>query len=222
MDLSFLDLSQTIKLLVGVTAIVNPIGAIPLFLSLTDNETPQERRTTGTFAALGVTCVLAFSVVLGGPLLKMMGISIPSFRVAGGILILIMALNMLKDGKSEHKASPQDAEDAKQRESIAIVPLALPLMAGPGAISTVIVFSQQARQPADYVSLFLAVFAVGILSWIALQLAPFLAKLLGPVGMRVMTRIMGLLLAAIGVEFITLGLEASFEVLKRSSAGISL
>lgn len=217
MDLSFIDISQTFKLLVGVTAVVNPLGAIPLFLSLTESETPQERKTTGTFAALGVTSVLAFSIVLGGPLLRMMGISIPSFRVAGGILILIMALNMLKDGKSEHKANPQDAADAQKRESIAIVPLAIPLMAGPGAISTVIVFSQQAHRPMDYVSLFLAVFSVGILSWIALQAAPFLAKLLGPVGLRVMTRIMGLLLAAIGVEFITMGLEASFEILKRSN-----
>jgi multiple antibiotic resistance protein len=217
MDISFLDFAQIFKLMVGVTAVVNPIGAIPLFLSLTETETPEERRSTGTFASLGVTTVLAFSVVMGAPLLKMMGIGIPSFRVAGGILILIMALNMLKDGQSDHKSNPQDAADARKRESIAIVPLAIPLMAGPGAISTVIVFSQQANRPAEYVSLFLAVFAVGFLCWIALQLAPFLAKILGPVGMRVMTRIMGLLLAAIGVEFITMGLEASFEVLKRTT-----
>lgn len=217
MDISFLDFSQIFKLMVGITVVINPIGAIPLFLSLTETETSEERRNTGTFAALGVTSVLAFSAVMGEPLLKMMGIGIPSFRVAGGILILLMALNMLKDGQSDHKSNPQDAADARKRESIAIVPLAIPLMAGPGAISTVIVFSQQAKHPAEYVSLFLAIFAVGLLSWTALQLAPFLAKMLGPVGMRVMTRIMGLLLAALGVEFITLGLEASFEVLKRAA-----
>ncbi len=209
-----MDLAITFKLMVGMVAVVNPIGAIPLFLSLTEKETPAERRSTGTFAALGVTAVLGLSVFLGEPLLKLMGISIPSFRVAGGILILLMALDMLKDGKSDHKNSPLDARDAKKRESIAIVPLAIPLMAGPGSISTVIVFAQQSKTPAQYAALFAAVFAVGLISWVALQLAPLVAKLLGPVGMRVMTRIMGLLLAAIGVEFITLGLQASFSILK--------
>ncbi len=209
-----LDSAQAIKMAIGLISVVNPIGAIPMFLSLTSDQTPRERSKTGTIASISVGCILGFSIFIGAPLLAGMGISLPSFRVAGGILILLMALNMLKDGRSEHKHSLKDEQDAQDRDSIAVVPLSMPLLAGPGAISTVIVFSQQASSPWQKTEILLAVIAVAGTVFLCLKMAPYIARVLGAVGMRVMTRIMGLLLAAIGVEFITNGLLGSFPGLK--------
>ena len=213
MEFTF-DSAQTIKMAIGLISVVNPIGAIPMFLSLTADQNPHERSRTGTIASISMGCILGLSIYIGAPLLSGMGISLPSFRVAGGILILLMALNMLKDGRTEHKYSLKDEQDAQKRESVTVVPLSIPLLAGPGAISTVIVFSQQAGTPFQKTQIFLAVLAVAITVFMCLKMAPLIARALGPVGMRVMTRIMGLLLAAIGVEFITNGLLGSFPGLK--------
>lgn len=208
-----LDISQSLKLLIGLISIVNPIGAIPMFLSLTDDQSPPERQRTGAQAAFAVTIILSTSLFLGEPLLKGLGISLSSFRVAGGILILLMALNMLKDGRSAHKQNPEDERDAQQRESITIVPLSMPLLAGPGAISTAIVFSQQSSSWLQQLLHLGAIAGVGLVVGLCLRTAPWISKVMGPPGMRVMTRIMGLLLAAIGIEFMTQGLLGSFPIL---------
>lgn len=215
MDINIDGGSQAIKMAIALISVVNPIGAIPMFLSLTAGQNAHERGKTGSMASASVGCILGLSIFIGAPLLSGMGISLPSFRVAGGILILLMALNMLKDGRTDHKQSMTDEVDAQQhRESIAVVPLSMPLLAGPGAISTVIVFSQQAASPLQKTQILMAVIVVAMMVFICLKMAPLIAKVLGAVGMRVMTRIMGLLLAAIGVEFITNGLLGSFPGLK--------
>lgn len=208
------EVSQYLKLMIGLISIVNPIGAIPMFLSLTEAYTPSQRSRIGSVASLSVAIIAGAVGLYWGALLEGLGISIPSFRIAGGILILLMALNMLKDGRNDHKQRPEDAFDAQASSSIAVVPISMPLLAGPGAISTVIVFSQQAKEGWHHVNLLVSIAVVGAVVWLCLKMAPLLARLLGPVGMRVMTRIMGLLLAAIGVEFITAGLLVSFPGLK--------
>jgi len=209
-----LEVPQYAKLFIGLLSIVNPMGALPIFLSMTQAHTPRDRNKVGLIASFSVAVILAAAVFVGEPLLNAFGIGIPSFRVAGGILILLMALSMLNDTANRAKKIEQEQQEAQEQDSLAIVPLSMPLLAGPGAISTVIVFAQQDTTPSHYLSMVGAIALVGVVVFIALRLAPLLARILGPVGLRVLTRIMGLFLAAIGIEFMANGLGVLFPGLK--------
>ena len=131
--------------LVGLMAIVDPIGAVPLFIGLMPKATSAERKRTARNAAVAVAIILVGAMFAGEPVLRLFGISIPAFRVGGGILILLMALDMLKASHGRTRHTDEEDEEALGADSIAIVPLAIPLMAGPGAISLVIVTANRAK-----------------------------------------------------------------------------
>lgn len=206
MELLTLEWSHSVKLTLGLLSVVNPVSAVPIFLTLTD-EAPTRRKQMGTLAAISVGFILLLSCWLGALLLQGMGISLPSFRVAGGILILLLGLQIL----SGH--SPSISEE--ERDTAAVVPLSMPLMAGPGAISTAILFAEESQNGSEQIALIFAIAAVSLSVWFCLRLAPWLAQALGATGMRVLNRIMGLLLAALGIEFISLGIAAAFPILNR-------
>jgi len=131
------------KALIGVLAIINPLGAVPIFLSLSSDRTPAERRQIARLSAFSVGVILIAATWAGEAILHFFGIGIPAFQTGGGLLILLMAINMLHAKQSSARQSPEEATEADTKESIAVVPLALPLMAGPGAISLVIVDAHQ-------------------------------------------------------------------------------
>jgi multiple antibiotic resistance protein len=137
-------------------------------------------------------------------------IEIPSFRIAGGLLILFVALAMLRTSDHRTQAALGDGQGASARDSVAVVPLAIPILAGPGAISTVIVFAHRSAAVSHYLLICAIIVAVAAGTFVVLRLAVVLASLIGPTGMRVFTQIMGLIIAAIAVEFITQGLAAIF------------
>lgn len=195
------------KLLAGLVAVVNPVGAIPIFISLTTNQTAAQRLRTGTLAAAAIALVLWAALGIGEPLLGFFGISIASFRVAGGILILLMAISMMHAHVSHARQTNEEAEEAADKDSVAVVPLAIPLLAGPGAISTVILYGHRSASVAHYVLISVDILLVAAIAWICFRLAPLLSRWLGRTGINVVTRIMGLIIAAIGVEFITNGLK---------------
>ncbi|MDQ6950716.1 MAG: MarC family protein [Mariprofundales bacterium] len=194
------------KTLVGVLAIVNPLGAVPVFLSLSGDYSAGQRKQVAKSSALAVAIILILSIWLGDAILTFFGINIPAFRVGGGLLILLMAINMLHARQCHTRQSPEEAEEAENRENIAVVPLALPLMAGPGAISLVIVDAHQAVHWSGRWILSIGILVVAVTVWLALRLAEPIGERLGITGLNIATRVMGLLLAAIGVQMIALGL----------------
>jgi multiple antibiotic resistance protein len=130
--------SEYVKILIGLIAIVNPLGAMPIFISPTDGLTSRERMRIANLVALAVGIILLVALFIGEGLLALFGISTDSFRVGGGILIMLMAISMMHARVSPAVQTREEAEESKDRDSVAIVPLAMPLLAGPGAISTVI------------------------------------------------------------------------------------
>jgi multiple antibiotic resistance protein len=204
-----LDWPEYGKLLVALWALVHPIGAVPVFLSLTENR-PAERRHIGFVAAATVGVILIVCVFVGQALLQVFGITIPSFRIAGGLLILLLALTMMHTSDSGAQETLADGQGSAANGSVAVVPLAIPVLAGPGAISTVIVYAHKGASLGHYLLICAIIVAVAASTYVVLRLALVIASLIGHTGMRVFTQIMGLLIAAIAVEFITQGLAAIF------------
>jgi multiple antibiotic resistance protein len=202
-----------LKSFTALIALLNPIGAIPIFINLTQSQIENQRRRTARNAAFTVLAVLWVSFFSGSLLLSFFGISIASFRIAGGLLILLIALAMLQAKPSAVKQTDEEIEDSSLRENVAVVPLGIPLLAGPGAISTVILYAKK-HSSLVYDLVEAAVIALSVLvTWLCLRGAPYLARWLGKTGINVFTRIMGLIMAAIGVEFIAKGIQALFPLL---------
>lgn len=196
---------EFIRGLIAILAIVNPIGAITVFLGTTSDQSRDQQVRTARTAAITMGVTLIAATWIGETLLRMFGIGVPAFRAGGGILFLLMAISMLKARPEESKQSRDELEEAADREGIGVVPLGIPLLAGPGAIALVIV---EAHQSPDWVSATLTTASVLIaagVSWISLRLATGIGALLGQTGINIITRLMGLILAAIGVEFIAGG-----------------
>ena len=200
-----------IHILTALLVITNPIGALPVFITLTRDQTLAARKKTARITATAVAVVLVVSMFLGEPLLRFFGIGLPSFRVGGGILIMMMAIAMLRGYPGETRHTPEERIDAE--DSSAVVPLAVPMLAGPGAISTTIVYAHQARTGWDIVFLLFAALLVAGSVWAVLSLAQPIANRLGRYGISVATRVMGLILAAVAVEFIAGGLIQLFPSL---------
>ena len=195
------------KILTALIVIADPVGAVPFFLSLTDRHSVEERRHTAKVTATTVALVLVVALFFGKPLLEVFGITIASFRVAGGLLLLLMAIAMLHAHPTRaYHTTEQVIQDEGGRHSVAVVPLAVPLVAGPGAVSTVILYSHQATTWFDTAFLVLASLFVALVLWFTLRMADPISRVLGKTGINLVTHLMGLVLAAVAVEFITAGL----------------
>ncbi len=205
--------NEYLKFFAALLAIVNPVGAIPIFINLTAEQGDADRRKTGTMAAVSVAVILAVVLFTGESVLKFFGVTVGSFRVGGGILILLMAISMLHARVSQVKQTEEEVSDFADRETGGVVPLGTPLLAGPGAISTVILYAQRYSSSLHYVILLAGIVALALLTWLCFRMAPVMAKALGKTGINVFTRIMGLFMAAVGVEFIANGLKQLFPLL---------
>jgi multiple antibiotic resistance protein len=206
-------LSGYLHIFTALFVIVDPIGAVPLFISYTLGQSRDERRIAARTAAIAVAVILVLSIFVGEYLLKFFGIGIPSFRVGGGILILLMAINMLNAQQGGARFTPEEGREGQDKVHIAVVPLAIPLLAGPGAISTTIIYAHNAYTMLDKVALLIAALLVAASVAISLHLAEHIAHRLGRTGINIATRIMGLILTAVAVEFIAGGLIQLFPKL---------
>jgi multiple antibiotic resistance protein len=207
------SLTEYLKFFVALVAVVNPVGAVPVFINLTANQEFKARNATGSIAALSVGIILLVVLFTGEAILRFFGISVGSFRVGGGILILLMAIAMLNAKMSNIRQTREEELDSAERDSVAVVPLATPLLAGPGAISTVILHAQRHDSALHYLYLGLAVVGLGLITALLLRLAPHISRWLGKTGINIVTRLMGLIMAAMGVEFIAHGLKQLFPIL---------
>ena len=205
-----LEWAYLFKTGIALFAIVNPIGSVPIFISATDGWSAEDRARTAKTVALTVFLVLLISALIGSEILDFFSISIPSFQVGGGILLMLIAISMMHGKLSHARQTPEEAQAVAEREAIAIVPLSIPLLAGPGAISSMIIAAQQKSTLVGHLSLAIPVAAVCLLVWVALRLSPLIAVKLGTIGINVVTRLMGLILAAMAVEFIAHGINGLF------------
>jgi multiple antibiotic resistance protein len=193
----------------SVLFIVDPIAVIPTYLVITRNETPAQRRTTATRATIAAAVLMIVFGIAGRLIFRLFGITLPAFRIAGGLILWYVAMDMLRGQRSTQESSAE-IEEGAEKEDVALTPLAMPMLAGPGAISTVMVLSSQARTVAEAVVVYGSVVLTAALSWAALRLGERLVVGLGQTGIRVMTRIMGLLLAAVAVQFVVTGARDAF------------
>ena len=205
--------TEYLKSLAALISIVNPVGAIPVFIKLTDSQSLVERYRTCRRSAFTTGMVLLVSLALGETVLDFFGITIASFRVGGGILIMLIAFSMLHAQTSQTKHTEEEARDSMERDTVAVIPLGIPLLAGPGAISTIILNAQRHSSLSHYLILVAEILLVGLAVWLSLRSAPFIARLLGRTGINIVTRIMGLVMTAVGVEFIAAGLKELFPIL---------
>ncbi len=206
-------LGEYLKACIAIFVLIDPIGAIPVYLSVTPNYTPAEHRRTVRRIAAATTLILLGSLAIGGPALALFGISIPAFRVAGGLLILLMALGMMRAIPGGARQTREEASAAAEKPDIAVVPMATPLLAGPGAIGAMIVYGHIQASVMNYLVLAAIAALVGASTWLALHMAAPIGTRLGRTGINVLTRIMGLLLAAIAVEMAANGLRDLFPAL---------
>ena len=208
-----MDFTEYTKFLIGLIAVVNPIGAIPIFLAMTSELSERERRKIIHVTVIAVASIMLVSLFFGEAILNFFGISINSFRVAGGILILIMALSMMHTKGEKPIRTKEEDYDSDQNDSIGVVPLAMPLLAGPGAISAVIIEAHRQSTVMHYGFLVFDIVLLALLLWATLRMTPWISDRINQVGINIVTRIMGLLLAAIAIEFIASGLKGLFPSL---------
>jgi multiple antibiotic resistance protein len=199
---------------VSLFSIVNPLSTIPVYLGLTADIPVPERQRLTRQASVTVFVVLAASYLAGKGLLSFFGISVASLKVAGGLVILAMSWSMLQAKMSAAKQTPEEAHEVEQPTgegpNIAVIPLGMPLLAGPGSISVMIIAAGKTQGLTGHVSVLAAAAAVAAMCWVMLLAAMPIGRALGRTGMNVATRFMGLVLAALAVEFITSGLASIF------------
>jgi multiple antibiotic resistance protein len=194
---------------------VNPIGVVPFFIHFTQGFTAEQRRRTIRVSALTACLVVAISALAGLRIIEFFGISIASFQVGGGMLLLISSLQMLQAQQAETRKEDVDEGESKADAgaSIAVVPLTIPLLTGPATISTMVIYSQQTTAWWQVGVLMGYGLVIGAAAFLALSAAGRIAKLLGQTGINVMTRLMGLILAALAVEIMADGLLKLFPAL---------
>lgn len=187
-------------------AIVDPITTVPTFLAMTGTNTREERIRMARLASVIAGSVLLVFALAGEMVLKAFGITVPAFEIAGGILLLIVALDMLQARRTAVKETPEEQAAGVTKEDVAITPLAIPMLAGPGAITAVVLVSAQAASLTHRIIVIGNILLVSSLTFLILRTAAVRSSMLGPITLKIITRLMGLLLAAIAVQFILNGI----------------
>ncbi|CAD5373414.1 conserved membrane hypothetical protein [Rubrivivax sp. A210] len=204
-----------LKPLIALLAIVNPIGVVPFFIHFTQSFTPAQRQQTIRVSAFTAFLVIALSALAGLKIIEFFGITLASFQVGGGTLLLISSLAMLNAQPAESK--PGDVKEGQEKvdagASIAVVPLTIPLLTGPATISTMVIYAEKTRHLWQLAVLVGYGVVIGLVTYAVFTASGRIAKVLGRTGINVMTRLMGLMLAAMAVELLADGLTKLFPVL---------
>lgn len=188
----------------SVLFIVDPIAIVPTYLVITQGQSTAERRHTAVRACIAAALMMVLFAAAGRAIFGLFGITMPAFRIAGGLILWVVAMDMLHGARTTQEGTAEIVE-GQAKEDVAITPLAMPMLAGPGAISTVMVLSSQAKTTAQSVAVYGSILLACAIAWATLRVAETLVLRMGATGIRVMTRIMGLLLAAIAVQFVITG-----------------
>lgn len=207
-------IDQLLNFFVVFLVVVEPVGVIPIFVALTPNATEAERRRMARKAVLIAAGILFVFSLVGGPFLNMMGISIDSFRIFGGVLLFLIALDMVFARSSGARTSSSEEEEGRHRSDISVFPLAFPLIAGPGALATILLsFGPATHDPILFVGLLCCV-AVGLLlALLTLYMASPIMRVMGVTGANVLNRLFGVVLGALSVQYVIDGVRGSFPTL---------
>lgn len=190
----------------SILFLVDPIAVVPTFLAITQGESVERRRATARRACTAAAILLIVFAAGGNLIFRAFGITLPAFRIAGGAILWLVAMDMLR-GERPTQESEAEIDEGRRKEDVALTPLAMPMLAGPGAISTVMVLSGQARTPARAAVVYASIVVTLLISWIMLRVGDRVMSHFGQTGIRVIMRIMGLLLAAVAVQFIITGVR---------------
>jgi multiple antibiotic resistance protein len=193
----------------SVFAIVDPFAAIPIFLGLTGDR-PTNAKTVALRASTTCAVVLLVFAAAGSFILRFFSITMPAFKIAGGIVLFAVGLEMLRAKASRTRSTAEEQSEAHAKEDVALVPLGIPLLAGPGSIATVMVLASKAGDVEHLVVVFAVITAVSLLTFLVLRSAGFVSRALGKTGLNLIGRVMGLILAAIAVQFVLDGAREAF------------
>ncbi|MGA8036256.1 MAG: MarC family protein [Candidatus Acidiferrales bacterium] len=191
--------------------LVDPFAVIPLFLAITSDSPHEEKKQMARRAAYTCAIVLVAFAIAGSLIFKMFGITLPAFKIAGGIILLKIGLDMLEGQQA--KATPEEAHEGTQKSDASIIPLGMPMLAGPGAISTVMVLVGEAHTVWKHAVIYATILGTAFVSYMILAGADRVGRYLGETGIRILMRLMGLLLVALAVQFVANGLT-DFGLLK--------
>jgi len=201
---------------VSLFVTLDPIGNVPIFLSITPHNSEAERASMVTRAVLVVFVVLVVFALCGNLIFRFFGVTIEAFRIVAGLLLLKIAFDMMEAKPARVRHTPEEDAEGAKREDIAIIPLAIPLLSGPGTISSVVALTGQVSKSPSVIPMFgillLAIALNVVIAFLALRSATPITRLLKETGMRVFTRIMGLILAAIAVQFVLTGIKEAFHL----------
>jgi multiple antibiotic resistance protein len=187
---------------------VDPLAVVPAFLAMTPNDTPEQRiRTARLACCVTAGVMLAFSIA-GQLIFKFMGITMPAFQIAASILLLIVALDMVRAQRSRVQETHEETRAGTEKTDIAVTPLAIPMLAGPGAISTTVLLQNEAKTIPQHIALYGCILAVSFVSYLVLRVAARGTRWLNPIMMSIAIRIMGLLLAAVAIQFMLNAIKA--------------
>lgn len=188
--------------------VVDPMAAAPIFLSMTASDTPAHKRQTAFRASLATLVTLALFAALGAWIFRLLGISLGAFRIAGGLLLFLLAVDMLRAQRSRQRTSPEEEIEGVEKQDISLFPLAIPMLAGPGSISTVMVLVSRVEHVWHYGVILAAIVITAAGTYYVLRGALAIERRLGQTGLNVMQRVMGLILAAVAVQFVVEGIQA--------------
>ncbi len=202
------DLRFGVVALSAVFFVVDPFVAVPFFMAITSGDSAEKRRRAALRASLAAFVTLALFAVAGGILFRAFGISLGAFKIAGGLLLFLMAVDMMRAQPSRTRSTPEEHQEGVAKDDVAIVPMAIPMLAGPGAIATVMMLmSRAAWRVVPTTSVFVAITVTCLATWILLRSATAAQRFLSKTTLHVVERVMGLLLAAVAVEFVVGGLR---------------
>jgi multiple antibiotic resistance protein len=202
-------LKELLLIFTSVLFIVDPFAAVPSFLAMTERDTPASRRAMARRGAWTCAVTLTLFAFGGSLIFTLFGITLAAFKIAGGVLIGLNAIDMVQARRSQQQETPVERAEGTLKDDVGIIPLGLPMLAGPGAISTVMVLAGQSRTPLTTFAVYGAIALTAVVSYVTLAAATMVERRLGLTGMRILTRLMGLVLCAIAVQFIVDGIKMS-------------
>lgn len=192
----------------SILFVVDPVGTVPAYLAMTEGDSPAKRRRTAWKASVAAAALLALFAAGGKIIFRLLGLTMPAFQVAGGLILFLVALDMLRAQRPTQE-QPDELSEGRAKEDVALTPLAIPMLAGPASLSTVATLMSQARDAAEAAVVYGAIGIAAAATGLTLDLAGPLHRALGKTGIHVLTRVFGLLLAAIAVQFVLDGLRAA-------------
>jgi len=202
--------AEIITFIIAMLAITNPIGNMAIFAGLTGDNTLKEKRKAALIAGIAIFIILIIVTWTGNLILKAFGIDIASFETAGGLIIALMGISMLHAKTSGIHHTKEENESAKTKDSVAVVPIAIPIVAGPGAITTIVVSTHSYSTIDDKIIISAVSIAIALILWIAFYFSAPVSRLLGLHGINIVTRIMGIILVAIAFGMMASGFRALF------------